>query len=182
MKKIILLLILGCAFTAEAQYGYGNGGRQRQDMRRRQMMQTPQKAPKPDFNVENYLGIVVYDIEKAAKKSSIKLSSKEGKQFSKILSEYNQSIKDVTRINSFLLRSAKEMVEGFQKKAIKSGDFSEQPKIQKKMDESLKQITEILNEEDIKLDASIKALLSKKQYKKWIKYNNKKLSKSFKKE
>ena len=180
MKKIFLLLILGCAFTAEAQYGNGNGNNgQRQNMRRTQMMQMQQEAPKPNFDVKNYLGIVTYDIKKAAKKSSIKLSSTEGKQFSTILTKYNKEIKDITRINSFLLKSTKEMVENFQKKAMKTRDFSKQPKIQKTMNETLKPISKILKEEDLKLDTTIKALLSKKQYKKWIKYNNKRLYKFF---
>ena len=168
MKKIVLLLILCSAFTAKAQYGNS-----RNQQRQRQSMQTPQKAPEPNFNIEQYIGIVVYDIKKSAKKSSIKLSSKEGKQFSTILTKYNKDIKDITRINSFLLRSTKEMVDSFQKSAMKSGDYSNQNKIQKKMGESLKPLYETLKVEDKKLDKTMKALLSGKQYKKWIKYNRK---------
>ena len=127
MKKIILLLILGSAFTAQAQYGSRNGSSQRQS----QMgPQTQQEAPEPNFNVERYIGIVIYDINKAAKKSSVKLSSKEGKEFSKVLTKYNKDIKDITRINSFLLRSTKDMIDNFQKSARKSGDFSNQKKVQ----------------------------------------------------
>ncbi|MCL7752556.1 hypothetical protein [Polaribacter sp. Z022] len=177
MKKIILLIILFCAFSAQAQYGYGNGRNQRQ----RQMPQTQPKAQDPDFPIEKYLGIVKYDIKKAAKKSSIKLSSKEGKEFSKILTTYNKDIKDITRINSFLIKSTKQMVDNFQKSAMASGDFSNQAKIRKKMIENLLPLSTILKEEDTKLDKSIKGLLSEKQYKKWIKYN-KKLYKVFPKE
>ncbi len=169
MQKIILFLILSCAFTAEAQYGYGTGQRQRQ----RQRIQTPQKAQEPDFNIERYVGIYTYNIAKAAKKSKVKLSSQEGKEFSKILMNYNKSIKEITRINSFLLKSTKEMVDNFQKAAMKSGDFSNHPKVQKKMIENLKPISEIVKQEDKKLDTAMKSLLSTKQYKKWIKYNKK---------
>jgi hypothetical protein len=175
MKKIVLLLILCSAFTAEAQYGTN------QRQRQRQSMQTPQKAPEPNFNIEQYIGIVVYDIKKTAKKSSVKLSSKEGKQFSTILTKYNKDIKDITRINSFLLRSTKEMVDNFQKSAMNSGDYSNQVKVQKKMAENLKPLYETLKIEDRKLDKTMKALLSGKQYKKWIKYN-KKMYKIFPKE
>jgi len=169
MKKIILLLILGCAFTAQAQYGNRNGGSQRQS----QMGQTQQKAPEPNFNVERYIGIVNYDIKKTAKKSSIKLSSKEGKEFSKVLTKYNKDIKDITRINSFLLRSTKDMIDNFQKSSRETGDFSNQKKVQIKMGENLKPIFETLKVEDLKLDATMKELLNEKQYKKWIKYNRK---------
>tara|TARA_B100000795_G_scaffold66338_1_gene45406 strand:- start:4318 stop:4881 length:564 start_codon:yes stop_codon:yes gene_type:complete len=183
MKKIILLLILGCAFTAQAQYGNGQGNGQRngQRQRRQGVSQIPQKAAKPKFEVEKFLGIIVYNIKKAAKKSSIKLSSKEGKEFSNVLTKFNKDIKGITRINSFSLRGTKEMVENFQKKAMESGDYSNQINVQKKMNERLKPIANTLREEDKKLDKTMKVLLSESQYKKWIKYN-KKLHKTFPKE
>ena len=174
MKKIILLLILSCAFTTQAQYGNRNFRNQRQS----QIPQPQQEAPEPNFNIKRYIGIVVYDIEKTAKKSSVKLSSKEGKEFSKVLTKYNKDIKDITRINTFLLRSTKDMIDNFQKSSMKSGDFSNQSKVQKKMEENLKPILETLKVEDLKLNATMKTLLSEKQHKKWIKYN-KKIFKTF---
>jgi hypothetical protein len=45
--------------------------------------------------------------------------------------------------------------------------------VQKKMNERLKPIAKTLREEDIELDKTMKGLLSKNQYKKWIKYNKK---------
>ena len=169
MKNIIFFLVFGSAFTVRAQYGYGNGQRQQQ----RQTVQAPQEAPKPNFDVRKHVGIIVYETEKAAKKSGIKLKSKQGAKFYKIVTDYNKSIKDITRINSFLLKSTKDMVEGFQKKALKSGDFSEQLKVIKKMNEDLKPISETLKVEKEKLYTSMKGLLSEKLYKKWIKYNKK---------
>ncbi|SDS52503.1 hypothetical protein SAMN05216503_3339 [Polaribacter sp. KT25b] len=179
MKKLILLIILFSAFAAEAQYGNGYGSQQRR--RQSDMMQTQEKAPEPNFEIEKYLGIVIYNIEKAAKKTKIKLSSKEGKLFSKALTEYNKDIKDITRINSFLLRSTKETVENFQKVSAKSGDFSNRTEVIKTMNDNLKPISNTLKKEDIKLDATMKSILSEKQYKKWIKYNRK-LYKIFPKE
>jgi len=141
--------------------------------RQRQMIQNPRKAPEPNFQVEKYLGIVIYDIEKAAKKSSIKTSSTEGKLFSKLLLEYNREIKEIRRINSFTLRSTKEMMENFQKKARESGNFSERTKVQQKMIKNLTPISEALKLKDKKFNTSVKRILSEKQYKKWIKYNRK---------
>lgn len=174
MKKYIFLFFIFIGFVAQAQYGNMN-------RRQRQRDYTQQNQPQnnqPTFNAKKYLGIVVYDIKKAAKKSSIKLSSKEGKIFSKTLTAYNKNIKDITRINSFLISSTKEMIENFQKKAMKSGDYSNQPKVLKKMKENFKSLSETLEKEDKKLDSTLKETLSKKQYKKWIKYN-KKLNKVF---
>lgn len=176
MKKFIFLFILSGSLTAHAQYGYGNN-----NQRQRSMMQTQRKAPDPSFNVERFVGIIYYDIAKAAKKSKVKLASEKGKKFSKILTDYNTSVKEISRINSFFLSSTKEMMENFQKKASKSGDFSGQQKTMQKMNETLRPIAETLQKEDGKLDKNVKGLLTEKQYDKWIKYNAK-LFKFFKKE
>jgi len=167
MKKILLF-----GFILTSFFGFGQfGGRSQQ---RRQMTQpTQQKAPKPDFPVEKYVGIIIYDIEKAAKKSGVKLSSKEGKTFSSFLYNYNKNTKDVRRINGFVLKSTKQMVDNYQSAVMKTGDFSNQAKVMKKMQENLKPIGEIIKKEDLVFDKKIKELLSKKQYKKWIKYNRK---------
>ncbi|EAQ42808.1 MULTISPECIES: hypothetical protein [unclassified Polaribacter] len=169
MKKYLLILTLLTSFLAHSQLNRGGMRNSRQN----QMNQTPRKAPEPNFQVEKYLGIVIYDIEKAAKKSSIKLSSEEGKKFKTLLTKYNKEIKDIRRINSFTLRSTKEMMENFQKNAQKNGDFSDRTKVQKKMVENLTPISETLRTKDRALDKSIKEILSEKQYKKWIKYNRK---------
>lgn len=169
MKKYFLILTLLTSFLAHSQLNRGGMRNSRQN----QMNQTPRKAPEPNFQVEKYLGIVIYDIEKAAKKSSIKLSSEEGKKFKTLLTKYNKEIKDIRRINSFTLRSTKEMMENFQKNAQKNGDFSDRTKVQKKMVENLTPISETLRTKDRALDISIKEILSEKQYKKWIKYNRK---------
>lgn len=182
MKKYIILLFIFTSLLLQGQFNPTNGrNNQRQRQQRQQIPQATQKAPEPNFQIEKYLGIIVYDLKKVSKKSSVKLSSKEGKQFAKILTKYNKDIKGITRINSFLLRSTKEMVESFQKKSRKTGDFSNQPKIQKTMVENLKPISAALKDEDKKLNNLMKRLLSEKQYKKWLKYN-KKMSKIFPKE
>ena len=172
MKKILFFFILVSAFSAEAQYMNGRGNGQRQQ-RQRQMTQTPQKAAEPNFKVEEYIGLVFYDQKKTLKKTGVKKSTREGKEFSKLLISYNKSIRDMARINSFLIKSTKIMIENFQKKSMKSGDFSGQPKVLKKMNENLKPISSFLKDEDLKLSIKLKALLSIKQYKNWVKYNKK---------
>ncbi len=167
MKKYILLLFVFTSFLAHSQFGGNRMGNQRQ----RQMSQTPRPAPEPNFEIEKYLGIVIYDIEKAAKKSKVKLSSETGKQFSTFLTNYNKEIKEIKRIYSFTLKSTKEMMESFQKKATETKDFSNSTEVQKKMGENLAPISEILKEKDIEFNRKIEALLSNKQFDKWIKYN-----------
>lgn len=172
MKKIIILFIALICYSSYGQFGNRNQGN-RQNQRQRQMTQTPREQPKFKYEVEKFLGIVIYDIEKSAKKSKIKLSSKEGKIFSKTLMAYNKEIKAIRRINSFTLRSTREMVENFQRNAQKTGDAAGQKKIQETMMASLKPISKILKVKDLTLDKTLKNLLSAKQYKKWIKYNRK---------
>tara|TARA_B100000767_G_C19563001_1_gene449908 strand:- start:178 stop:711 length:534 start_codon:yes stop_codon:yes gene_type:complete len=174
IKKIILLLIISCAFSAQAQYD--NGQRQRQ--RQRQQSQRQQKPPKPKFEAEKYLNIITYDIKKTAKKSGVKLSSDQGKTFAKIITTHNKSIKDISRINSFTFKSMKKLVESSQSLAQKSGDFTKLIDVQKTVNKNFKPIIETLKEEDKELNLSVKKLLQKKQYKKWIKYN-KRLNKTF---
>lgn len=167
MKKYIFLLFVFTSFLAQSQFG---GMR---NQRQRQMPQTQQEPPKPNYEVEKYLGIVIYDIEKALKKSSIKPTSDVGIAFSSTLKNYNRKVSDIRRINSFTLKSTKEMVENFQINVQKTGDYSDKPRIDKTMVENLKPISETLKIEDLKLDKKIRSLLSKKQYKKWIKHNRK---------
>lgn len=174
MKKLLFLFAAMSFYTVSAQYM--NGGMQNQ--RQRQSMNAPENKPKPNFNVEQYLGIVVYDIEKTAKKIGVKTPSDEGKSFSKILIDYNKKIKEIKRINTFTLNSTKEMVENFQKNVINNRDYSNQAEVQKKLENNLKSVSETLKKEDQKLDADIKKILSEKQHQKWIKYN-KKFNKTF---
>lgn len=166
MKNFILFIIVLSSISTFAQYNRGYGSQ-------RQLMQTPNKAPDPDFKIDKYLGIVIYDIEKAAKKSGVKLKSDQGKKFESILNTYNKKIKDIRRINSFTLKSTKEMIDNYQKQVAETGDFSNQNKVKLTMAENLKPISETLIKEDIELDKAMKNLLSEKQYNKWIKYNKK---------
>ena len=169
MKNIIYLFVILFALNIQAQLG--NRGGLRGNRNPIPQQQTTPKAP--EFEVEKYVGFIEYDIEKAAKKTGINLTSNKGKKFASLLGRYNRDTRDINRINSFTLRNTKEMVESFQQKAIETGDLSNQQKVQKTMVENLKPIVETIKDEDNKLDIKIKPLLSEKQYKKWVKYNKK---------
>lgn len=165
MKKFIYLLLILFAINTQAQLG--NRGM------RNQLPQTQTTPKAPEFEIERYVGIIYYDVEKAAKKTGLDLSSKKGKQFATLLKIYNRDTDQIKRINGFTLKSTKQMVESFQNNALKTGDLSNQQKVQKKMAENLKPIVEAVKIEDKKLDDKIVTLLSEKQYKKWIKFNKK---------
>ncbi len=165
MKSVLCFFFILFVIQTHAQFG-GRG-------MRNQIPQTQNTPKAPEFEVERYVGIIYYNTGKAAKKSGIDLFSKKGKQFVSLLKTYNRDTDQIKRINSFTLRSTKEMVENFQKNALKTGDLSNQKKVQKAMVDNLKPIAEAIKAEDKKLDDKIVALLSEKQYKKWIKHNKK---------
>lgn len=169
MKKIIYLFVLLFALNMQAQFGNRGGLRSN----RNQLPETQTKPKAPEFEIEKYVGFVEYDIEKAAKKTNVDLVSDKGKKFASLLGKYNRNTRDINRINSFTLRSTKEMVENFQQKALDTRDYSNLQVMQKKMIENLKPIVETIKEEDKNLDDKVFVLLSSKQYKKWINYNKK---------
>ncbi len=125
----------------------------------------------PEFDINKYVGIFNYDLKKSAKKTNVKLNTKEGEQFSKLLTNHNKKIKDIERINSFILRSTKEMVENFQKNVLKTGDISNQQKVAKELKENTLPIYKLLKQENDLLNSKMNEFLSEKQLKKWKKYN-----------
>ena len=62
MKKIIILFIALISYSSYSQFGNRNQGN-RQNQRQRQMPQTPREPPKFKYEVEKFLGIVIYDID-----------------------------------------------------------------------------------------------------------------------
>jgi hydroxymethylpyrimidine/phosphomethylpyrimidine kinase len=112
-----------------------------------------------------------YNVKKSAKKTSVKLNTKEGEQFSKLLTNHNKKIKDIERINSFILKSTKEMVENFQKNVLKTGNLSNQQKVAKELKENTLPIYKLLKQENDLLNNEMNEFLSEKQLKKWKKYN-----------
>lgn len=168
MKKFISLFIFLFALTLQAQLRNGGLRGNRNPI---PQQQTTPKAP--EFNIERYIGIVSYNVEKAAKKTGIDLSSEKGKKFATFLKIYNRDTDQIRAINGFTLKNTKDMVENFQQKALETRDLSNQQKVQKTMVEKLKPIADAIKVEDKKLDDKVFNLLSEKQYKKWIKYNKK---------
>ena len=171
MKKIILLLLLFFSYSISAQY-YNN-----RDSRRRTRIQNTHVDKRPDnssvFNINRYLGIVIYDSEKAVKKIGLKPKSEKGKKVKALITEFNKSLKQVIRINTFTFKEVKNYVEASAKKAKKTGDYSEGEKVQKTLKDTLKPFADILEEKETDLDNSLKEILSEKKYKKWNKFKKK---------
>jgi len=168
MKKNILLFLLLISLSVSAQY---EDSQRRRNLERRQVNRQPLEKPK--FKTEKYLGIIIYDGKKVAKKTGVKKKSEKGKKLLTIISEFNKSLKEMIRINSFTFLEMKEYVEKSQEKAQESGDFSIMRDVQKTINERFKPFSNDFKEKEEKLDVSLKELLSEKEFKKWEKYKKK---------
>lgn len=166
------MLFLLVTLSMQAQF-VGRGV----DPRLTSRQQRPVNDKLPEFNVLKAVGIVKYDYERVIKKSGVKKNSETAKKVKSIITKFNRDINGIKRINSFTMNSMKTTVENTQKKAISSGDFSKIPQVKKDMDAAFKPIIEAVQKKDEELDAALEKVLSKKQFKKWIKYKNKKKKK-----
>lgn len=171
MKKLLFLFFFLSAVSVFAQFR--NPGR---GIRQAPAPNQNQAAPF-EFNPEKAIGITVYDIERAAKKIGLKKSKDEFKTFKNTLYKFNKEIKGLTRINSFTFSQVKQNVESAQKLATESRDYTILTNAYKEASTTFKPIVDVVVEKEKKLDASLKAFLSKKQFAKWEKYKRKQKTK-----
>ena len=174
MKRIVFLLLLLSVVSASAQFM-----NQRRGRGIRQSPMPNQNQPQEFvFNPEKAIGIVIYDVERAAKKIGLKNKKKdEYKQFSTLLTKFNKDMRDLARINSFTFSQEKQNVESSHKLSMESRDFSLLEKAYKQASEKFKPIVDQVKEKEKKLDTSFKTFLSKKQMTKWGKYKQKQKTK-----
>jgi hypothetical protein len=168
MKKIIFFFLLLISFSINAQY---EDSQRRRALERRQVNRQP--AEKVKFKTKKYLGIVVYDANKIAKKTKVKIKSEKGKKLKIAISKFNKSLKEMIRLNSFTFLEMEKYAERSQNEAQKTGDFSIMQKVQKTLNKRFKPFSDDLKEKEKNLDTSLKELFSDKEFKKWIKYKKK---------
>ena len=166
MRKFTFLVFLLAGLSVAAQFR--NPGRGiRQAPNRNQQNNT---QPFPEFSPERAIGITYYNPEKAAKKIKLKKSKDEFGTFKKMILKFNKDVKDIARINSFMFLEAKQKVDGAQKLATESRDYTLLRTAFKEVGETFKPIVDIITEKEKKLDSLVKPLLNDKQFKKWKKY------------
>lgn len=170
MKKLIFLLALFTTLAAEAQF---NRGLQRNNRIRPSQTSAGNGPALPKFDPVKYAGIFKFETEKVLKKIGVKESSDLGTKVKVIFAKYHKGVNDVERLNTFTLSEYKATVEATQREALKTKDYSEFEKVKKQMDEAFKPMKDQIQKEEEKLEAALKNTLSAKQYKKWVKYQNK---------
>lgn len=171
IKKVIIITFLLLSITTEAQYGsrYGSQYNRRQSMQPRQP-RAVQQPRAPEINVEKAVGLIFYNIEKIGKKVGVKKSSDAFKEMASVFNSFNNELKQIKRINTFLFSEGKSKMEAAQKESMKNRDFSALRKANKEVTESFKPIIKVIDDKEKKLEITLKEILSEKQYKKWIKY------------
>ncbi|MCI2227759.1 hypothetical protein MC378_01180 [Polaribacter sp. MSW13] len=149
MKKILVLIIIFQSILAFAQ-----------------------EAPKMiKFNAKNAANIFYYDLDEVP--SKIKVKKDEVKNSTKkALRVYNDKVKNISFLNFQKLQELELFVNTIGKQARSNPDLA--MNIRKKIELTILPIRDSIKKNEEKLNQTLESFLSKKQNKKWIKYQKKK--------
>lgn len=168
-KSLIFVLFILFNLAAEAQM---IPGRQRQRVVNRTPGTTTAQR-NPEFNVEKAVGLTIYEVDRITKRLSIKESADNYKKIVTIFNKFNREIRDVKRINGFLLNQAKTKIETAQSDVLETRNYAILEKAYKEVSEGFKPIAEEIKVKEKALDSVLKPVLSTKQFKKWKKLQTK---------
>lgn len=184
MKKIYLiaLLLANFSFYAQGQRGGNGSGRQQQN----QNGQRGEEREVKEFKASDVAGIFYYDIEKVIKKIKVKNEETQNK-VKKALKDYNFKIKEIAFLNSDKFNDLDEIMKTekgtqrrqFNRNENNDDDDLENPVtnkkegIRSKVQKIIRPVREEIRENEEILNETLEAILSKKQNKKWLKYQKK---------
>jgi hypothetical protein len=167
MKQFFIAFFILFTLAAEAQF---NNGRRQRVLNRNPV--TQQQKPQ-EFNVEQVIGLTIYDVDVIIKKLSLKESSDNYKNIITVFNRFNRQQRELSRIHSFEFSQANKKVDAAQKEVMKSRNYSVLQNAYKEVSEAFIPITDQIKEREKKLDESLEPLFSKKQFKKWKKLQQK---------
>ena len=131
-----------------------------------------QEAPKmPKYNAKNAANIFYYNIEEALDKSKIK-KEKIKLQAAKFIRVYNDKVKTISFLNSPKLAEIELLVNSIERPSRENLEFRRS--IGKKIEETVIPIRDSISSHEKKLNDSLKVIVSKKQFKKWLKHQKRK--------
>ncbi|MBC2846705.1 hypothetical protein [Winogradskyella flava] len=196
---ILLFCFLTFSFIC-AQPGGGQGGQRMGGGRQGGQMNGGREEQKniPEFDAAKVAGIFSYSDTEAIKKMKLKNDEDLELKVSKAISKYNMRMDEVTllntenfdTINDFMNTIGKRMRQNSgtggrrmgrgqdsnSDSKRQNGDFDERDPVRKIMHRSKEKVeavkAKVLIEEGL-LNKELESLLSEKQYKKWLKYQNK---------
>jgi hypothetical protein len=175
MKNISFFLIAFITVNVFAQ-PRGGGGGGRQQGRNSQFDET-QEVKK--FSASDAAGVFYYDIEKVIKKIKVK-DEKKQYQIKKALRNYNSKISEISFLNSDKFEELDIAINSLPKRSRQSrNQFSEDDSenkndIRKKTGLIIRPVKDEIRENERELNRVLEEILSKKQQKKWLKFQKKK--------
>lgn len=123
----------------------------------------------PPFVVEDAAGFIKFDANKVIKKIKVK-KDKSKKEVSKLVQGYNHSLDKIKFLNSVLLNEVKQFVEEKKMEAVLNKDKQMMKSVKNNATSRLLPIQAQISEEQRMLSTNLKKVLTKKQYKRWKKY------------
>lgn len=165
MKKSIFIVVLFLSVTFYAQPpGGGRGG----SSQNRQEQNNKEGKKVKEFKASELAGVFYYDIDEVIKKIKVK---KEQLDFEvrKALKDYNFEVKEISFLNSIKFNDLDAVV----KSTTANKDREKGMEMRKKVNEILNPIREEIHQKEVKLNQKLEAILSEKQQKKWLKYQDK---------
>ncbi|CAH8282112.1 hypothetical protein EV196_11081 [Mariniflexile fucanivorans] len=188
MKKILaLVFVLSMSLTyAQPGGGGGMGGSQQGGGQRGSDMQQQEKMP--EFNAAQVAGIFKYDVDEAMKKSKIKKDKKLIQEVSRAIGGYNLKMDEISLLNKDNFdtlnvyvntsmktkrgeRSNQETSSGNSNSRERSKNSKDDPKAL--ISAKIEPAKNAVKKAEQNLNKTLEALLSEKQYGKWLKYQEK---------
>lgn len=145
MKKAVFILVLFISYVSVAQ-----------------------EAPEfPKYNAKNAATIFYYNYSEVPEKIKVKDDATKSKTF-KALKTYNSKIKKISFLNTPKLSELELTINTLGKQLYSNRDLAD--KVRKKLEETILPIRDSITVHQKTLNDELKSFLSKKQFKKWLKY------------
>lgn len=185
MKNIFLiaLLLFNFGFYAQGQRGGNGGGRQQQNQNRQQ---GGEKREVKEFKASEAAGVFYYDVEKVVKKIKVKDESTKNK-VKTALNNYNFKVKEIAFLNSDKFNDLDEVMktmkgsnrgqlnrnENNDDEDLENPITNKKEGIRGKVQNVIRPIRSEIRENEKILNETLEGILSKKQNKKWLTYQEK---------
>lgn len=169
MKKTSLILIFVCILVNTTKLfpqQRGNKQNSSQQMQGGEMMQ-------PQISPENMAGILMYDSDEVIKKVKVK-NSPQQTLIIKAISKYNNKINEIKTFNFETFTKVKTFLDKEKNEAMLNRNNITMKEARIQANEMLLPIREKVQEQQTLINTIFEKELSPKQYKTWLKYQEKK--------
>ncbi|TXD46532.1 hypothetical protein [Polaribacter sp. IC073] len=145
MKKVLILCVLFTSYFASGQ-----------------------EAPEfPKYNAKNQANIFYYNFTEVPEEIKVKKATTKSKTYN-TLRLYNDKIKKISFLNTPKLQELELTINSLGKQLYTNRDLAE--KVRKKVETIILPIRDSIEVHEKVLNDNLKSFLSKKQFKKWLKY------------